>query len=78
MNPLIGQNRETLGPRFPPMSDAYDFELRKQAFRSARELGFEKGVLKEGVYAWVRLVFAFASRLSESSLLISDSIALDE
>ncbi|GAA5905974.1 purine-nucleoside phosphorylase [Sporobolomyces salmoneus] len=53
MNPLIGQNRETLGPRFPPMSDAYDFELRKQAFRSARELGFEKGVLKEGVYAWV-------------------------
>ncbi|GAA5872237.1 hypothetical protein JCM16303_001025 [Sporobolomyces ruberrimus] len=53
MNPLIGQNRETLGPRFPPMSDAYDFELRKHAFRSARELGLEKGVLKEGVYAWV-------------------------
>ncbi|GAA5949129.1 hypothetical protein JCM3765_004020 [Sporobolomyces pararoseus] len=53
MNPLIGQNRETLGPRFPPMSDAYDFELRKHAFRAARELGFEKGVLKEGVYAWV-------------------------
>ncbi|GAA5986090.1 hypothetical protein JCM5350_004428 [Sporobolomyces pararoseus] len=53
MNPLIGQNRETLGPRFPPMSDAYDFELRKHAFRASRELGFEKGVLKEGVYAWV-------------------------
>lgn len=56
MNPLIGQNRETLGPRFPPMSDAYDFELRKHAFRAARELGFEKGVLKEGVYAWVSSV----------------------
>ncbi|GAA5929878.1 purine-nucleoside phosphorylase [Sporobolomyces koalae] len=53
MNPLIGQNRETLGPRFPPMSDAYDFELRKHAFYSAREIGLEKGVLKEGVYAWV-------------------------
>lgn len=54
MNPLIGRNRETLGPRFPPMSDAYDFQLRKHAFRAARELGFAKGVLKEGVYAWVR------------------------
>ncbi|GAA6059918.1 hypothetical protein JCM10212_005301 [Sporobolomyces blumeae] len=53
MNPLIGQNRETLGPRFPPMSDAYDFGLRKEAFRAARDLGFDKGVLREGVYAWV-------------------------
>ncbi|GAA6025565.1 hypothetical protein JCM11491_003214 [Sporobolomyces phaffii] len=53
MNPLIGQNRETLGPRFPPMSDAYDFDLRRHAFRAARDLEFDRGVLKEGVYAWV-------------------------
>jgi purine-nucleoside phosphorylase len=55
MNPLIGRNRDTLGPRFPPMSDAYDFDLRKEAFRAAKELGFKKGTLTEGVYAWVGL-----------------------
>ncbi|ORY62708.1 nucleoside phosphorylase domain-containing protein [Leucosporidium creatinivorum] len=53
MNPLIGRNRDTLGPRFPPMSDAYDFDLRLAAFRAAKALGFKKGTLKEGVYAWV-------------------------
>ncbi|GAA5961647.1 hypothetical protein JCM21900_004627, partial [Sporobolomyces salmonicolor] len=53
MNPLIGQNRETLGPRFPPMSDAYDFDLRKEAFRASKELNWAKGTLREGVYAWV-------------------------
>ncbi|SCV73550.1 BQ2448_7476 [Microbotryum intermedium] len=53
MNPLIGRNRDALGPRFPPMSDAYDFELRKTAFRAAKTLGFKKGTLKEGIYAWV-------------------------
>ncbi|GAA5871031.1 hypothetical protein JCM1840_007574 [Sporobolomyces johnsonii] len=53
MNPLIGQNRETLGPRFPPMSDAYDFDLRKEAFRASKELDWAKGTLREGVYAWV-------------------------
>ncbi|GAA5994024.1 hypothetical protein JCM11641_000049 [Rhodosporidiobolus odoratus] len=52
-NPLIGQNRETLGPRFPPMSDAYDFPLRRLAFLAAHDLNLPKGTLKEGVYAWV-------------------------
>lgn len=32
---------------------AYDFELRKLAFRAAYDLHFEKGVLREGVYAYV-------------------------
>lgn len=31
---------------------AYDFDLRLAAFRAAKELGFKKGTLKEGVYAW--------------------------
>lgn len=35
------------------MSDAYDFDLRLAAFRAAKELGFKKGTLTEGVYAWV-------------------------
>ncbi|GAA6043572.1 hypothetical protein JCM8097_005259 [Rhodosporidiobolus ruineniae] len=52
-NPLIGQNRETLGPRFPPMSDAYDFPLRRLAFLAAHDLALPRGTLKEGIYAWV-------------------------
>ncbi|GAA5920115.1 hypothetical protein JCM6882_002637, partial [Rhodosporidiobolus microsporus] len=52
-NPLIGANRETLGPRFPPMSDAYDFPLRRLAFLAAHDLALPRGTLKEGVYAWV-------------------------
>lgn len=60
MNPLIGPNRDALGPRFPPMSDAYDFELRKLAFRAAHELGHEKSMMKEGIYAWASRSDPFA------------------
>ncbi|GAA94243.1 uncharacterized protein L969DRAFT_93625 [Mixia osmundae IAM 14324] len=53
MNPLIGPNIANAGPRFPSMSDAYDFELRKRAFRAARKIGLPRDVLTEGTYAWV-------------------------
>lgn len=47
-NPLIGENVNSLGPRFPDMSYAYDPELRKKA----KEIGIKLGLdLKEGVYA---------------------------
>ena len=46
-NPLIGKNYEELGPRFPPMSRAYDGELRREARRVAAKIGVD---LKEGVY----------------------------
>jgi purine-nucleoside phosphorylase len=48
LNPLAGENDETLGPRFPDMSRAYAPELRELAAREARALGIELG---EGVYA---------------------------
>lgn len=49
-NPLVGENVEEQGPRFPDMSDAYDRELR----RRMRELALEGGQpLREGVYAAV-------------------------
>jgi len=49
-NPLAGPNDETLGPRFPDMTEAYSAELRRIAHEAARELGI---VLQEGVYAAV-------------------------
>lgn len=49
-NPLVGENDERLGPRFPDMSDAYDIELRRFALRTAREMGIH---LKTGIYAGV-------------------------
>ncbi|MBC7872238.1 MAG: purine-nucleoside phosphorylase [Chitinophagaceae bacterium] len=46
-NPLIGQNEESIGPRFPGMTQAYDRELRRVAKRIAQENGI---TLHEGVY----------------------------
>ena len=45
---LVGANDDSLGPRFPDMSDAYDPELRARAKEVAARLGIEVG---EGVYA---------------------------
>lgn len=49
-NPLIGPNDDSLGPRFPDMSEPYDAALRALAHRVAAELGV---TLREGVYAAV-------------------------
>jgi len=46
-NPLIGENEETLGHRFPDMSAVYDPALRRLARQTARRLRIP---LKEGVY----------------------------
>lgn len=46
-NPLYGPNLDRFGPRFPPMTDAYDPALRE----SAREAALATGeALREGVY----------------------------
>jgi purine-nucleoside phosphorylase len=45
---LVGENDESLGPRFPDMSDAYDSEFRARAREEAARLGIKLG---EGVYA---------------------------
>lgn len=46
-NPLIGPNDETLGERFPDMSEVYKKELRELAKKCAEELSID---IKEGVY----------------------------
>lgn len=48
-NPLLGQNDEDFGPRFPDMTYAYDSELRSKAKEAAADLGIE---VNEGVYVW--------------------------
>lgn len=46
-NPLIGQNVEMFGPRFPDMTRAYDREFITKAKAITQELGIP---VKEGVY----------------------------
>lgn len=46
-SPLIGENLDELGPRFPDMSNIYDRELRKTVRETAASLGIK---LQEGVY----------------------------
>jgi len=46
-NPLTGPNLERVGPRFVPMTDAWDADLRRLAREAAGRAGVE---LREGVY----------------------------
>ena len=48
VNPLIGENDERLGPRFPDMSEPYAPEILEKAVKSAEKLGID---YKRGVYA---------------------------
>jgi len=47
-NPLIGPNYEELGPRFPDMSQAYDYELIELTERVSLEEGI---LMHKGIYA---------------------------
>ncbi len=47
-NPLVGENEQEFGPRFPDMTMAYDREFRAIAISCAKHLGIDLG---EGVYA---------------------------
>ena len=50
LNPLLGINEETFGPRFPDMSEPY----KKYLITKAREVAKENNIeLKEGVYIGV-------------------------
>ncbi|RDW59272.1 purine-nucleoside phosphorylase [Aspergillus mulundensis] len=54
-HPLRGPNCEELGPRFPPLSDAYDLDLRRQVHEAWGKVmdPSSKRRLHEGVYAYV-------------------------
>lgn len=49
-NPLIGKNLDSMGPRFPDMSEPYDLKLVETAMQFAKKEGIP---LHQGVYAGV-------------------------
>lgn len=51
MNPLLGQNNDLMGPRFPDMSEPYCSQLRSLAKGLAAEAGFP---LHEGIFSAIQ------------------------
>jgi purine-nucleoside phosphorylase len=49
---LVGKNLEEFGPRFPPASYSYDFDMRVLAAKAAYSLNLQETV-REGVYCFV-------------------------
>ncbi|SMQ53251.1 unnamed protein product [Zymoseptoria tritici ST99CH_3D1] len=55
-HPLRGPNDDKFGPRFPPLSDAYDIVLRQLAHKAWKEIRQQDASqmrMHEGVYAFV-------------------------
>ncbi|GAV55172.1 hypothetical protein ZYGR_0AS04960 [Zygosaccharomyces rouxii] len=52
LHPLKGANFDETGPRFLPLSDAYDLNLRKLLFKKKQELKIDRP-LHEGTYMYV-------------------------
>ena len=73
-SPLVGANDETLGPRFPDMSDAYDPEYRRLAHEAAARLGLALG---EGVYAaWLGPAFETPAEIRMMRALGADLVGM--
>ncbi len=73
-SPLVGPNDESLGPRFPDMTDAYDPELRAAARTAAERLGFD---LSEGVFAaWLGPAFETPAEIRMMRALGADLVGM--
>jgi purine-nucleoside phosphorylase len=75
VHPLRGPNIEEFGVRFPPLSDAYDLDLRRRTHRAWATLGLDKQRrLHEGVYAFVGgPTYVFSTYISIPTLADTDS-----
>ncbi len=73
-SPLVGPNDDTLGPRFPDMSDAYDPAYRSLAHAAAGRLGLTLG---EGVYAaWLGPAFETPAEIRMLRTLGADLVGM--
>lgn len=73
-NPLIGLNDDSLGPRFPDMSNAYSKDLQALARKTAFEISID---LKEGVYFMVSGPnFETAAEVKAFSILGGDAVGM--
>ena len=73
-NPLVGINDDSIGPRFPDMSDAYNKELRLKAHRMAQKHLIE---LHDGVYLWVLGPnFETAAEIKAFQILGADAVGM--
>jgi purine-nucleoside phosphorylase len=73
-SPLVGPNDESLGPRFPDMTDAYDPAYRTLAHDAADRLGIRLG---EGVYAaWLGPAFETPAEIRMLRALGADLVGM--
>lgn len=73
-SPLVGPNDESLGSRFPDMTDAYDAGYRALARAAAERLGL---VLGEGVYAaWLGPAFETPAEIRMLRTLGADLVGM--
>ena len=73
-NPLIGKNNESLGERFPDMSNVYSLKLRETAKKCASEINMN---LKEGVYlATTGPSYETAAEIKAFSILGADVVGM--
>lgn len=73
-NPLIGPNDDSLGERFPDMSEVYTKKLRELAFDCAKRLKIE---LEEGVYiALTGPAYETPSEVKMVGLLGADAVGM--
>ena len=73
-SPLTGPNDERIGPRFPPLADAYDPELCNLQRLAAEKLGI---ALSEGVYAaWLGPAFETPAEVRMIKALGADAVGM--
>jgi len=74
INPLIGPNDDTFGPRFPAMDNAWDTDLRASLHKAAKDIDVH---LDEGVYIGFRgPTFETPAEIKMAQVLGADAVGM--